>query len=65
MSAPTFAPPAADDFNGDLRAFLDQVPAAADYDLADMEPERPAREHRLARRAAKDRAIEQSLREGL
>lgn len=62
MSVQTLTPPA-DDFGNDLAAFLAQVPAAADYDRDEMFEHGPVLQHRPARRALKQSAIDESWRE--
>jgi hypothetical protein len=53
----------AGDFGDDLRAFLDAVPAAAEFDRDDLEPEGRIFEKRPSRGEADRRAIETSERE--
>lgn len=54
--------PLAGDFGDNLRAFLDAVPAAAEFDRDDLEPEGRVFESRPSRGTAKKRAIEASKR---
>ncbi|GAA0494444.1 hypothetical protein Ade02nite_20260 [Paractinoplanes deccanensis] len=60
MSLATLSPAGFDD-RDDLARFLEQVPAAADYDRDELGPVRSHRPHRGADKRA---AIEQSQREG-
>lgn len=62
MSIQTLTPPADGfDHDGSLAAFLAQVPAARDYDLAELDAE-PKLSHRPHRGADKRRAINESLK---
>ena len=63
MSTATLTPPAGGSGDNDLAAFLAAVPAAADYDLAELNLG-PRMSHRPHRSVEKRTAINQSLREG-
>ena len=64
MSTATLTPPAGGyGDRDDLAAFLATVPAAADYDLAELQTG-PRMRHRPARGADKRAAIELSEQEG-
>ena len=63
MSTATMTPfPGGYGDRDDLAAFLATVPAAADYDLAELDAE-PRLMRRLARGKANRKAIDESLRE--
>lgn len=63
MSVQTLTRPSDDHGDDSLAAFLAQVPAARDYDLAELDAE-PKLPHRPHRGADKRRAINESLKEG-
>ena len=66
MSTMLFAPPAGDfgDRDAALAAFRATVPAAAEYDQAELFASAPQHTHRPHRSADKRAAIDESLKEG-